>query len=154
MSGHRRTSGIILACLCFALAWAVTIGGGAAGNAQAWAIVLFATAMLIFAIAETLISLSIAPIVNDLAPDKLRGRYNGAFGLAWSGGYMLGPLIAGLALARGDAYPLFLVFIGGFAITAIGAARLERSLPTAANRVGFTPAEAPRVAPEETKEAR
>jgi MFS family permease len=136
MAGRRRTQGIIAACFFFALAWAVTILGGAVGSQKAWAILTFCLAMIIFAVGETLISLSIAPIVNDLAPDHLRGRYNGMFGVAWTGGYMLGPLIAGLALARGQADALFGAFIVGFAVIAAGARRLGRSLPEAVNQVG------------------
>src|SRR5258708_33271822 len=50
MSGHRRTRGIILACLFFALAWAVTLVGGAAGSERDWAVLLFCLAMIIFAV--------------------------------------------------------------------------------------------------------
>jgi MFS family permease len=149
MSGRRRTQGIILACFFFSLAWAITLAGGAAGGQRALAIPTFCLAMIVFAVGETLISLSVAPIVNDLAPDHLRGRYNGIFGVAWTGGYMLGPLIAGLALARGQADALFLGFIACFAVMAAGARRLERFLPVAANRVGgAAPAGSPTAEPE------
>ena len=153
MNGRRRTRGIILACLFFALAWAVTLGGGAAGSERDWAVVLFCLAMIIFAVGETLISLSIAPMTNDLAPDNLRGRYNGAFGVAWTGGYMLGPALAGLALASGHPDALFAAFIAGFAVTALRAGRLERSVPAAANRVGGQAPATPSTERQESREA-
>ena len=44
--------------------------------------VWFAAANVAFALGETLVSPTLPAIVNDLAPDSLRGRYNGAYVLA------------------------------------------------------------------------
>jgi MFS family permease len=91
--------------------------------------------------------------VNDLAPDHLRGRYNGAFSLAWTGGYMVGPAIAGFALAAGHPTALILSFVAGYVLAALAALELERRLPPEANRVGEAEAEAVDVAPVELAHA-
>jgi len=63
--------------------------------------VLFATAMALLALGETFVAPTVPAIVNDLAPDRLRGRYNGAFTLAWTSSFIVGPLLAGFALGAG-----------------------------------------------------
>lgn len=50
---------------------------------------------------ETLLQPSLYALVNDLAPDALRGRYNSVFNLSWQAGAIAGPAAAGAVLARG-----------------------------------------------------
>ena len=140
MQGRRRTRGIVALCACFAAAWGVALGAGSLGGGLA-AVVAFAVAMITLALGETFVPPTIQPLVNDLAPDHLRGRYNGAFSLAWTGGYMVGPAIAGFALATGHPTALVLAFVAGFALAALAALDLERRLPPEANRVGEAEAE-------------
>jgi MFS family permease len=71
--------------------------------------------------------------VNDLACDSLRGRYNGAYVLAWTTGFAAGPAIAGVALSDGYSTGLFVALIGACGLAALASARLARLLPTAAN---------------------
>ena len=96
VEGKRRTDLIFILCIVWALCWAVTLAAGAldAGWAQAG----FLMAMVVFAFGETLLSPTIPAIVNDLAPDKLRGRYNAVYTLAWSTGSIIGPAVAGVFL--------------------------------------------------------
>lgn len=47
-------------------------------------------------------------VVADLAPDRLRGLYQGLYGLVWSGGQSLAPLVGGAVLARAGGRPLWL----------------------------------------------
>ena len=81
-------------CGLWALCWGITLAGGRLGGG-ATAVAVFALAMVVFAIGETLLSPTLAPMVNDLAPDELRGRYNGVSTLAWTTGYMAGPVLGG-----------------------------------------------------------
>ena len=134
LSGRKRTTGIMLVSLFWAGAWAVTLAAGQLGGGTA-AVLAFATAMAIFAVGETFLSPTVAPIVNDLAPDALRGRYNGLSALAFTTGFVLGPAIGGLALGAGRSEALFGVLIGACGIAAIGARRLDRHLPASANRI-------------------
>lgn len=144
MAGRRRTRGVMLVCALWAATWAVTLLAGTMGGGPA-AVATFALAMVLFAIGETLLPPTVPAMVNDLAPDRLRGRYNGMYTLAWTTGFMVGPLLAGLALDAGVAPALFIGLIAACGAAALGALRLERRLPAAINRVG---GEAPAPAPD------
>jgi MFS family permease len=134
MSGCRRTRGVALSVAFMAAAWGVTLVAAALGAASGRQ-VLFVAAMVLFGLGETLLSPTVPAIVNDLAPDRLRGRYNGAYSLAWTGGYIAGPALAGFALAADHAHALFVGLILGLAVAGAGAWRLERWLPTQVNRI-------------------
>ena len=128
LAGHRRTTALALASVVFGLAWCVTIfaaqlGGGGAGA------VGFACAMAILAVAETLLSPALSPIVNDLAPERLRGRYNGTFILAWTTGFTIGPAVAGAGLGLGDGTPYFVLLAAACAAAAACSLGLRRRLP-------------------------
>jgi MFS family permease len=136
LTGHRRTTALALASVVFGVAWCVTIlaaqlGGGGAGA------VGFACAMAILAVAETLLSPALSPIVNDLAPERLRGRYNGTFILAWTTGFTIGPAVAGVGLGLGDGTPYFVLLAAACAAAAACSLGLRRRLPL---RIDLVPA--------------
>ncbi|HYT51777.1 MAG TPA: MFS transporter [Gaiellaceae bacterium] len=142
MAGRRRTRGLLLVCASFALTWAVTLVAATTGGALVAAL-LFATAMALLGLGETFVSPTVPALVNDLAPDRLRGRYNGAFTLAWTSGFIVGPLIAGFALGAGHGRAFFVGLICACGLAALGALDLERRLPAAANLGGVTAAPEP-----------
>ena len=121
-AGLRRTTMLACAAAAFAAAWAIAIGGGHGGGVET-----FALAMLVLALGETLISPALAPIVNDLAPDHLRGRYNGTFILAYTTGFAIGPVLAGGGLRVGDGTPYFVFLVVGCATACAWALRLDRT---------------------------
>lgn len=143
MRGRRRTTGLVLVCAFWATAWAVTLVAGGLGGG-ALAVTAFAGALVVFAVGETLLSPSLAPMVNDLAPDDLRGRYNGVYTLAWTTGFAAGPAIAGISFGAGADGEFFLGLIAVLAVLALATSVLGRHLPPAVNRV---PAEEAVVAP-------
>jgi MFS family permease len=126
--GRRRTALLMVVFILFAGAWAVTLAAGELGSG-AQVVAIFALAELIFAVGETLVSPSLTPIVNDLAPDHLRGRYNAVSTLAWTTGFIVGPLVAGTALGSGHSTALFLGLIGACLIGAAASYRLRPHLP-------------------------
>jgi MFS family permease len=119
--GLRRTTMLACAAVAFAAAWAIAIAGGHGGGVAA-----FAAAMFVLALGETLISPALAPIVNDLAPDHLRGRYNGTFVLAYTVGFAVGPVLAGGGLRIGDGTPYFVFLVAGCVVACAWALRLGR----------------------------
>jgi MFS family permease len=135
LSGRLRSASLALTCACWAAAWALTLGAGVAGSSGV-AVAGFIAAALVFGLGETFLSPALGPIVNDLAPDHLRGRYNGLNTLALTTGTVIGPLLGGALLGVGWEGPLFI----GLAAACIGLAafaqRLGRHLPAAANRIG------------------
>jgi MFS family permease len=134
LGGHRRTTAIVLACATFAVAWTITLAAGQLGGGGA-AQIAFVLALGVFALAETLLSPTFTAIVNDIAPEHLRGRYNGLSTLAWTTGFLLGPALAGAALDAGIDTALFTGLIAASAVGAMAAARLARHLTPAANLV-------------------
>lgn len=134
VAGRRRTTVLQLACAGWAIAWILTITAGQLGPTTS-AVVGFTAAMIVFGLAETLLSPTLPAIVNDLAPDDLRGRYNGAATLAWTTGFLTGPPLAGLALDAGAGTLLFLTLITACVAAGAAARRLARRLPPTANRI-------------------
>ena len=126
--GRRRTALLTLVFILFAAAWAVTLAAGELEGGMR-VVAVFALAELIFAVGETLVSPTLTPMVNDLAPDQLRGRYNAVSTLAWTSGFIVGPLVAGTALGSGHSTALFLGLIGACLIGAAASYRLGPLLP-------------------------
>jgi MFS family permease len=132
MKGRRRTRGIAALCLLWACAWTVTVVAGSSSS-DVLTTAGFVVAMVVFALGETLVSTSIPPMVNDLAPDELRGRYNASYALAFSIGHVAGPAAAGFAVGGGLGSAFFGVLIASCLAAAFAALRLERRLPATAN---------------------
>jgi MFS family permease len=138
LRGRRRTTAVAVAAGGFGVAWAVTIAAAHGGG-----LVGFALALGIFAVAETMLSPALSPIVNDLAPEQLRGRYNGVFVLAWTTGFTLGPALAGEGLKVGDGTPFFAGLVILCSLGSALALRLRRSLPDEADAIPHGEAPAP-----------
>jgi MFS family permease len=139
LAGRRRTTAAALAAAAFAASWAVVAIAGHLGGAAAQA--AFAAAMVIFAVGECLLSPTLPAIINDLAPPAAAGRYNGLGVLAFTTGFLLGPVTGGAALGAGWGATLFAALAAVCAAAALAALRLSRHLPAAANHI---PPPAPR----------
>jgi MFS family permease len=134
MRGKRRSRGLMGICVLWAAAWslALVIGqveSGLVKNAG------FALVLVVFGLGECLVSPTVPAMLNDLAPDALRGRYNAAYSFTFSVGHIVGPAVAGVFLGRGWGDELFALL----AVTSLAALmlvrNLERHLPEGANRV-------------------
>lgn len=144
LRGRRRTRGLMGICVLWAAAWSLVLavshfGSGMAKNAG------FALVMVVFGMGECLVSPTVPAMLNDLAPDALRGRYNAAYSFTFSVGHIVGPAVAGVFLGRGLGDELF-VLLTVTSLAAIALVRnLERHVPDAANRVApdSPPAQSP-----------
>jgi MFS family permease len=69
---------------------------------------LLCLAMCVFAVGETMLQPVGSAIVNDIAPEHLRGRYNAAAGASWGISSTLAPAITALyfSIHIGDWWPL------------------------------------------------
>jgi MFS family permease len=146
LAGHRRTTGTALAAAAWAAAWALVIVGGRLGGGAA-ATVTFAAAMVVFAVGESLLSPTLPAIINDLAPPGAAGRYNGLGTLAFTTGFLVGPVGGTAALGAGWGAGLFAVLIGACVVAGAGAIGLGRRLPAAANQITGPEEEAPAPGP-------
>jgi MFS family permease len=67
-------------------------------------------------------------LVNGLAPEHLRGRYNALASMTWTISMVVGPATAGLLLGNGLPGVWVALTVGGTAVAAVGFVLLGRSL--------------------------
>jgi MFS family permease len=91
---------------------------------------LFALSVAIWTLGEMVIAPVSTVLVADMAPETLRGRYMGAFGLTWGIGYGLGPTLGGTIMDNwGGRYVWYASLILG-AIAAAAFLLLGRFVPS------------------------
>jgi MFS family permease len=123
-----RPVALALVGCAWAVAWAIVLTAGAlAGGALA--AVGFCLAMVVFGLGETLLAPTLGPMVNDWAPDDLRGRYNGACAFACSSGYVLGPALSSAFLGAALGGVLIAGLIVACLLAALGALALDTTRP-------------------------
>jgi MFS family permease len=147
ITGRRRSRLLALCSAMWSMSWVVIALGGLA--APGAAVVLVVAGLGLFGLAETLWAPVSPALVNELAPEHLRGRYNALSSMTWTVSMIVGPATAGLLL--GNQLPAFWVAItiGGTALGAVGYLLLGRSLgPRAEGLVPSASPEASQLAPE------
>jgi MFS family permease len=130
--GMRRTRLLAAGSASLAACWALMALAAVVPGATLPAAALIA-ALAMMGVAETVLLPIIFALVNDLAPDELRGRYNAAIWTVGSSAFALGPLVGG-ALIGAHLAGLWIVGLVACAVGAVGLARtLERTLAPALN---------------------
>ncbi len=125
-----RGRGLALAMLFWAAAWAIL---AVAGVFKGFAVPAIIVCQFVFAIGEMIWSPIMPAIVNQIAPDHLRGRYNSASTNTWQIGMIMGPASAGVLLGAG-LWGLWLgLLFGGLVAVAFVAFRMK--LPERPQRV-------------------
>jgi MFS family permease len=134
LEGRRRMAALALMNVLWAVSALIILAAGELLNGSSAALVLM-TAALVFGIGETLQGPTQAPLVADLAPEHLRGRYFALGSMSWSAGAILGPAVGGPLLGW---HPLAVWPISAAVciLAAAGCLLLERRLP---DRVRRTP---------------
>ncbi|SHF07349.1 Major Facilitator Superfamily protein [Ferrithrix thermotolerans DSM 19514] len=98
--------------------------------------ILLVASLAFFGLGETLLSPVSGSLPNDLAPSRLRARYNALGSTVWSIGTIVGPPIAGFLL--GSSHPfswIVVVTLGSLASGSMGL-YLKRILPPELDRPG------------------
>lgn len=117
-----RGKGLALAMLFWAAAWAIL---AVAGVMKGFAVPAIIVCQFVFAIGEMIWSPIMPAIVNQIAPDHLRGRYNSASTNTWQIGMIMGPASAGVLLGAG-LWGLWLgLLFGGLVAVAFVAFRMK-----------------------------
>jgi MFS family permease len=135
IEGRRRTRVIAVMGVVWAASW-LLLGFSGLVPGTLGATLLVAGCASVFAFGETLLQPTIPALVNDLAPDHLRGRYNalssGSFQLA----AVIAPPISGILIghALGDVY-IGLLVVGSLLCGLVAIARLEPRLDPRVNGV-------------------
>src|ERR1017187_9354921 len=83
---------------------------------------------VVFAVGEVLLSPINGPLVNDLAPPALRGRYFAASSLCFTVANIVSPAISGAAIGAGLGLVLLAMFVVACGAAAMGAHWLARAL--------------------------
>ena len=133
IEGRRRTRIVGL----FAAVWAVSwLALGAAGliPGSAGAAVLVCLMCAIFGVGETLMQPTLPAIVNDLADDRARGRFNALSSATYQLPSMIAPPIAGALIGAGLGWAyIALLLIGCVLVAWLAIARLEPQLSPRVN---------------------
>lgn len=116
IEGHSRTRVLALVGAMWAFFWVILALSLALPALVA--ILAISAAMVIFAIGETMLSPVGPAIINEIAPEHLRGRYNAAQGLSWGLSSTVAPALIATFYANGlsNWWPLsvgMLAFAGG-----------------------------------------
>lgn len=111
LPGRSRAGVLAAALTCMALAWTViSVSHPSPG--------ILVVAAAVFAVGGTLFSPVPPTLVNDIAPQSSRGRYNGAHMLAWTGGFTVGAAATSTLLAVDAIRALFPLCAAALALTA------------------------------------
>jgi MFS family permease len=115
---------------------------GAAEGPTAAAAVAFIAVGIAFGLGECLDGVIQGPLVADLAPAELRGRYMALWLITAQAGFAAGPALGGVLLAVSPA-ALWLPAAACCAVAGLAALALERGLPFEARRTPATRPSAP-----------
>lgn len=118
----KRKTGISIAVLIWAAAWVCL---AASGVFKSNALILVIGCQFIFAFGEMIWSPILPSIVNQLAPEHLRGRYNAASTNAWQISLIIGPTLAGTLLGIGTHWLWLTGLITGLLILSVIASKLK-----------------------------
>lgn len=131
--GRSRLRGAARAAVFFAVAWIILVLPTTLGLGGLTRDLLMITALGVFALGEATLSPTLPALVNDLAPEHLRGRYNAIFSLSNQIGPVVAPTLVGFALGNGLGEP----YLYGLAVVCLGigglALLLRRVTPRAAD---------------------
>jgi MFS family permease len=136
MAGRSRTRMLLVVAVLWGLTWVIL---GVSGLLPGTLVIVGAClSSAVFALGEMLWAPVAPALVNDLAPDHLRGRYNSVQGLVWGVAGSLGPAVTGILLGGGHIAWWVLLVTGGCLAAGVMSVRLGRHLTPALD--GRTPA--------------
>jgi predicted MFS family arabinose efflux permease len=128
VEGRRRAVAMAIAALAFVAGCLLVVGADLVGSAYAYPALL--AAAIAVGIGECFHTTALTPLVADLAPPAVRGRYMAAIGLSWWLGLALAPTLGTQVL---DVSPQGTMLAAAAVALAAGlsALALERELPEA-----------------------
>lgn len=119
--GRRRSAMLALCAATWCVAWTIVASAALVPGWPAVAAIILGLA--IFGLGETLWAPVAPALINALAPEELRGRYNALQGMTWTVSAIIGPALSGLLLGHGLPGVWVSATLGG---TALGALLLWR----------------------------
>jgi MFS family permease len=128
LRGRRRTSAVAMVGLIWCGSW-VLFGFSALPGSMAARDALVLVFSALFGLGETFMAPSMAPLVNTIAPEEIRGRANALTSGMYSVAFVISPVISAAFIAGGaGGFWIALLAVGCLTVTAT-ALRLGRRLP-------------------------
>ena len=127
--GRSRSRLLAIAAGVWSVSWVVVALTGRAEGSVAIAYAVLGLGL--FGLGETIWAPVAPAVVNDLAPEHLRGRYNSFQSMVWTVSGVAGPATAGILLGNAKAGWWVVAVVGGTALAALMFLRLHRHLTTA-----------------------
>src|SRR4051812_12427510 len=135
IEGHRRSRVVVVMTLLWGVAWTL-LGASAFLPGTLGATLLVAGCASVFALGETLMQPTLPAMVNDMAPDHLRGRYNAVTSVGFQAASVAGPPVAGVMIGHGlGLLWIGLLLVGLVLVSAVSVRWVEPRLTPAANGV-------------------
>ncbi|GAA2459408.1 MFS transporter [Streptomyces macrosporus] len=92
---RRRSRVIAVVGLIWAVAWLAAGVSGLVAERHALAVAALISTYALFGLGEAMLSPTVAPLVADMAPPRMVGRYNSAFALVKQLALAVGPAVGG-----------------------------------------------------------
>lgn len=127
LSGRRRTSAVAVVGLVWCASWVLFAFCAVPGSMAARDALVLAFAA-VFGLGETFLSPSLAPLVNSLAADEVRGRANALTSGMYSVAFVISPAISAAFIAGGLSGVWIALLALGCLIVTVTAVRLGRRL--------------------------
>jgi MFS family permease len=137
LEGSKRLGVLAGAAACWAVGSMVVLGGGLWFHAVMAAVVI-GVAGIVYGIGECLHATVIGPLVADLAPLHMLGRYMGLLTLSFQLGMTVGPAIGGFLLAASPT-GLWAGAATLVAVAGLGALALSERIPVHARTTPASP---------------
>jgi MFS family permease len=118
----RKGLALYIAITLWICAWIVL---AMAGVLRSEAIIFIIGCQIVFAMGEMVWSPITPSVVNELAPEHLRGRYNSAVGITWQIGSIIGPVISSTLLGANLHWVWIGCVTGGLFIVSIFAFKFK-----------------------------
>jgi MFS family permease len=134
IDGHRRTRVFLALVGLWAAAWLLLGATGMVAGTALAAVGVVAFHVL-FGLGETMLQPTVPAIVNDLASDLDRGRFNAVSSGAFQMGAITAPIVAGFLLERQLAGVFIAVIVAGLGGVAVLALALERRITPEVNGI-------------------
>lgn len=121
--GRRRSLMLALCAFIWSISWLIIASSDLTGGAVSIGLVVIGLGL--FGLGETLWAPLAPAIVNDLAREDMRGRYNALSGMTWTVSSIVGPLVAGMLIGHHFPYVWVACVAGGTALASLLFAELR-----------------------------
>jgi len=116
IQGRSRSRLLMVVGLLWAVSWVMAATSAFAGPALA--LVILCAGQVVFALGETIWAPVAPAMVNDMAAEDVRGRYNSAQSLLWTVAGTIAPMVAGAFLQRGEGFLWLTSLVAGCLVAA------------------------------------